>query len=139
MLKRRGFLKGTGGITLGLACVGPLALFTAARQGHAAGFKGFSEKKFESMIGSWLHLDPGGGAGWESVQLVEVVDFPDSKKLEQFAIRLCTSPQLDLQPGVYTVDDGSEAFELYLEPAGSDSTGRYCTAWFSLIGPGNGP
>ena len=133
MLIRRGFLK--GGITLGLASFGPLSLFTSTRRAHASDLHRFSKKKFESFLGSWLHLDMGEGAGSESVQLVDVLDRSGAPNLEQFSIRFRTRPQLELQPGICTVDDGSEAFDLYLEPAGSDSAGRYCSALFSLILP----
>jgi hypothetical protein len=133
MLERRSFLKGTGVITFGLASFGSLTLLTAARQGRAGAPPRFSRKKFEALLGSWMHVDMGEGAGWESAQLVDVVGMSGSEELEQFSVRLRTKPQLELQPGVYTLDTGSEAFELYLQPAGSDSAGRYCSAWFSLI------
>ena len=133
MLKRRGFLKGTGGLAVVLVSCGPLALLAAPRQGHASDFGRFSKAKFESLLGSWMHVDMGVGAGWESVQLVEVLDGPASVEVEQFSIRIRTDPQVELEPGIYTIDTGSAAIELYLEPTGSDEAGRYAAASFGLL------
>ena len=63
MLKRRGFLKRAGGVAVGLAGFGPLILAAAPRRGHATDFGRFSKEKFDSLLGSWMHLDMGEGAG----------------------------------------------------------------------------
>ena len=134
MLERRGFLKRAGGVAVGLASFGPLILVATPRRGHASDFGRFSKEKFDSLLGAWMHLDMGEGAGWESVQLVEVRGSPGSAIVEQFTIRIRTKPHVEIEPGIYGVDAGSAgAFDLYLEPAGSDETGRYCSASFSLI------
>jgi hypothetical protein len=118
---------------VGLVSCGPLALLAAPRQSRASDFGRFSKAKFESLLGSWMHVDMGVGAGWESVQLVEVLDGPESVEVEQFSIRIRTDPQVELEPRIYTVDTGSSAIELYLEPKGSDEAGGYATASFGLL------
>lgn len=135
MLERRRFLKGSG-IAVGLAALGPLTLFSAPRRVRAGSFGPFSKAKFESLVGSWVHVDLGEGAGWEAVQLIEVLDAPESATVEQFWVRFSASRQVDLEPGIYAVDAGSAgAFELYLEPAESGSSSSDLTASFSLIRP----
>ena len=133
MLNRRGFLKRTGGLSAGLASWGPLAFLATARPGHADELSPFSKAKFESMLGSFMHLDMGEGAGWESVELVDVTEFPSSPYVEQFAIRLRTDPQVALEDGIYTVDTGLESFDLHLEPSEGDESAGYAAGTFSLL------
>ena len=95
--------------------------------------RSLDKAKFEPLVGSWMHLDMGPGAGWESVQLVEMQDIPSSEDLEQFAIRFRADPQVELEQGIYTVDTGTEAFDLHLQPAEGDENGAEAVASFSLL------
>ena len=129
---RRSFIKGSTAV-LAVAAVAPVALLSG-RSARAAGLR-FSQAYFSDRAGAFFNVDAGAG-GWHSLELVGVTDDDASAKLEQFTVRFRGSPNATFIEGTYDVaPPEGDAFALHMQPAGSDDSGAYYEASFSLIRP----
>lgn len=112
MIQRREFLIGASGAVVTLALQPRVMAGSAARAAVA-----FSKAGFLPLVNSWFDVD-----ARLTVELVQVVDGPDTAEAEQFSLVFRAAAASTLPSGTYRMWHASLGdFRLYLEHAVGDN------------------